>query len=84
MASAHDEGSTPAAWTTVAILLVATVVGALGVVLGNWVLFWAGGGGLIVVALVVGKIMSVQAAKRSGTKASAKGEATEEKAEATA
>lgn len=52
-----DHGSTPAAWTTVIIIMVAFVLGTLAVMVGNWVLFWASAG-LVVVGVVVGRIMS--------------------------
>ncbi|TCO51716.1 hypothetical protein EV646_101710 [Kribbella antiqua] len=39
---AHDlHGNSPAAWTAVAIVLVAFTLGAIAMVLGpNWLLFW--------------------------------------------
>ena len=40
MSTGH--GSTPAAWTGVAIVLLAFVVGGLGLVLENMMIFWAG------------------------------------------
>jgi hypothetical protein len=55
MAPSHH-GSTPAAWTAVTIILIAFLVGAVGLVAGNWLVFWVGAA-LIVVAGVVGKIM---------------------------
>lgn len=55
MPEAHH-GSTPAAWTTVTVAVVAFLVGAAGLVVGDWVVFWIGAG-LLVVAAVVGKIM---------------------------
>ncbi len=59
MAHEHDNhGQTPAAWTTVTILMVASVVGAIGIVGHNYTLFWVGVG-LCVVGLVVGKIMQL-------------------------
>jgi hypothetical protein len=51
-----DHGSTPAAWTTVVIITLAFTVGTLAVVLGNWPMFWAGVG-LVVVGAIVGKAM---------------------------
>jgi small neutral amino acid transporter SnatA (MarC family) len=58
-AAHHDDhGSTPAAWTTVAIIVLAFVVGTLAIILGNWVMFWVGVG-LIVVGVVVGKVMAM-------------------------
>ena len=56
MASHH--GSTPAAWTAVVIALVGFTVGGIAMVIGpHWPTFWVGVG-LIVVAPLVGKIMS--------------------------
>mgnify|MGYP007062766535 FL=1 len=49
-------GSTPAAWTTVAIITIAFFVGTLAVIIGNWQMFWVGAA-LVVVGAVVGKIM---------------------------
>jgi Family of unknown function (DUF6704) len=55
MAASHH-GSTPAAWTAVTLILIAFLVGGVGLVVGNWVVFWVGVA-LAVVAVVVGKIM---------------------------
>lgn len=41
MSSAHH-GSTPAAWTGVGIVLLAFVVGGLGLVIGSMLVFWIG------------------------------------------
>lgn len=49
-------GNTPAAWTAVVIIMIAFTVGTLGIVLGNWVLFWVGAA-LVVVGGVAGKVM---------------------------
>lgn len=55
MASEH--GSTPAAWTAVAVALTAFMVGGIGLILGpNWVVFWIGVV-LLPVALVIGRVM---------------------------
>jgi uncharacterized membrane protein len=40
MSTGH--GSTPAAWTGVAIVLVGFLVAGLGLVFENWYVFWAG------------------------------------------
>lgn len=57
--SEHDNhGQTPAAWTAVIIIIIAFVLGTVGVVIGNWVLFWVGVG-LVVVGAVAGKVMSM-------------------------
>lgn len=52
----HHHGSTPAAWTAVALILIAFCVGATGLVVGNWMVFWLGVA-LAVVAVIVGKVM---------------------------
>lgn len=55
----HDShGNTPAAWTTVVIIIIAFFVGTLGLVLGSWPMFWVGVG-LVVVGAVVGRIMAM-------------------------
>lgn len=55
----HDNhGQTPAAWTAVTIIMIAFFVGTLGIVLGQWWLFWVGVG-LVVVGAVVGKVMQM-------------------------
>jgi hypothetical protein len=56
MADNHH-GSTPAAWTAVTLALIAFCVGAVGLVMWNWPVFWVG---VVLLALsgVVGKVMS--------------------------
>lgn len=44
-------GRTPAAWAGSVIALIGFLVGAAGLVFGNWPVFWAGGV-LLVVALI--------------------------------
>lgn len=51
-----NHGSTPAAWTAVIIALIAFAVGAAGLVMLSWPVFWTGVG-LLVASVVVGKIM---------------------------
>lgn len=51
-------GNTPAAWTAVTIAFVAFLVGAVGVLTANWVMFWVGVG-LFVLSGVVGKVMQL-------------------------
>jgi len=59
MTAHHDNhGSTPAAWTAVTIIMVAFLVGGIGVVVAQPWLFWVGVG-LVVVGLVVGKVMQM-------------------------
>lgn len=59
MTEEHDDhGSTPAAWTAVAIITFAFVLGTLSVVWANWVLFSVSAG-LVVLGAIVGKVMSL-------------------------
>jgi hypothetical protein len=59
MTEEHDNhGSTPAAWTAVTIVMIAFLVGAIGVLMSNAVVFWVGVA-LIVVGLIVGKVMQM-------------------------
>jgi hypothetical protein len=59
MADQHDDhGSTPAAWTAVSIIMVAFVVGSIGVLLAQPWLFWVGVG-LVVIGIVAGKVMQM-------------------------
>lgn len=44
-------GRTPAAWAGSMISLVGFIVGAIGLMIGNWPVFWAGGV-LLVVSLI--------------------------------
>lgn len=55
----EDHGNTPAAWTAVAIIMIAFVVGAVAVLTANWLLFWIGGVGGCILGAVVGKVMSM-------------------------
>ncbi|MFM9135169.1 MAG: HGxxPAAW family protein [bacterium] len=63
-----NHGQTPAAWTTVIIIMLAFVVGTLGVMLGNWVMFWVGVG-MVVLAVVIGKVMQSMGLGAPGTSA---------------
>lgn len=56
MAGKH--GSTPAAWTTVALVLLGFAVGAIGMVIGpNWLVFSIGVA-IVLIAAVVGRVLS--------------------------
>lgn len=55
----HPEGHTPAGWTTVILITAGFVVGGLAVIDLNWPLFWIGGVGIVVLALIVGKVMQM-------------------------
>lgn len=52
----NHHGNTPAAWTTVVIIMIASVVSTLAVILANWPLFW-GGLGLAAIGAIIGKAM---------------------------
>lgn len=54
----EDHGSTPAAWTAVAIITLAFIVGTVALILANWPLFWVGVA-LVVVGAAVGKVMAL-------------------------
>ncbi|MGA9746818.1 MAG: HGxxPAAW family protein [Nocardioides sp.] len=50
-------GNTPAAWTGVTIILIGFVIGGIGMVIDQWMLFWVGLA-LLPVGVIVGKIMA--------------------------
>lgn len=50
-------GSTPAAWTGVGLALAGFAIGAVGLVMGNWLIFWMGAA-VVVTAVVVAKILA--------------------------
>ncbi len=56
MTAAHH-GSTPAAWTGVVLALAGLGVGAAGLVIGNWLVFWLGAA-LVVASVLVAKILA--------------------------
>lgn len=59
MTAHHDNhGSTPAAWTAVTIIMIAFVVGGIGVVIAEPWLFWVGVA-MVVAGIVVGKVMQM-------------------------
>ncbi len=59
MSDQHDDhGSTPAAWTAVSIIMIAFLVGGLGILIGQAWVFWAGIV-LVAVGVVVGKVMQM-------------------------
>jgi hypothetical protein len=58
MSTEHDDhGRTPANWTGATIIMIAFIVGTLGVVIAQPIVFWAGVL-LIVVGMVVWKVMA--------------------------
>jgi hypothetical protein len=50
MSSEH--GHTPAAWTGTILIILASVISTLGVIVGNWLVFW-GGIGLAVIGTLI-------------------------------
>ncbi|MFD2080317.1 hypothetical protein SAMN05421678_110101 [Actinopolymorpha cephalotaxi] len=52
-------GNTPAAWTTVGLLLATSVVAGLAVVIGNWWLFFVSAIGGTLISLLAGKVLHV-------------------------
>ncbi len=55
--SGNNHGQTVAAWTLSIIVMLAFLVGAIGVVLDNRLIFWTGVG-MIGVGLIAGKVLS--------------------------
>ncbi|MEQ4206072.1 HGxxPAAW family protein [Actinopolymorpha sp. B9G3] len=51
-------GNSPAAWTTVTIIFLGSVVAGVAVVMAEWWLFFVGAVGVPLVGLVIGKILS--------------------------
>ena len=60
-----DHGSTPAAWTAVIIIMIASVVSTVGVIIGPWPVFWAGIA-LVAVGGIVGKVLQVAGFGKGG------------------
>ena len=52
------EGNTPAAWTAVTIMLIAFVVGTVGVCMTQWWMLYLGFG-IFIVGAIVGKVMAM-------------------------
>ena len=50
-------GNTPAAWTAVVVILLGFIVGGVGLVIDNMLVFWVGVA-LVPVGVIVGKVMS--------------------------
>lgn len=53
-----NHGQTPAAWTASIVVMIAFFVGTLGLVLGQWIMFWIGAG-LVILGGVLGLVMSM-------------------------
>jgi hypothetical protein len=59
-----SHGSTPAAWTAVIIITIAFTISTAAIIVGNWVLFWAGVV-FVVIGLIAGRVMqSLTVSKR--------------------
>jgi len=58
MSEHDDHGHTVAAWTAVAIITLAFLVGTIGVVIAKPSVFWIGAG-LIPVGLIAGKVLAL-------------------------
>jgi hypothetical protein len=50
--SKDNHGQTPAAWTGTFVIIAASVISTVGLVQGNWTMFWAG-----IVLTVIGGIV---------------------------
>jgi len=46
--SSNSHAGRPASWVAVAVIMVGFVLGGFGLPMGNWVLFWAGVGVVVV------------------------------------
>jgi hypothetical protein len=51
-------GNTPAAWTTVTIIMIGATIAGVAVILGDWWMFLASAVGVPILGLIVGRIMS--------------------------
>jgi hypothetical protein len=59
-AKSVHHGETPAAWTGAGLTLVAFILGAVGLLIHNWLMFW------IAVALVVIALIATQVLRKTG------------------
>ncbi|MHB0927879.1 MAG: HGxxPAAW family protein [Candidatus Nanopelagicales bacterium] len=57
MAEVHH-GNTVAAWTAVGVIMAAFVIGGIGVLLLNWIVFWAAVA-LAVLGGILGKVLQM-------------------------
>ena len=55
---AANHGHTVAAWTAVAVIMLAFIVGAVGILMSNWIVFWVAVI-LAVVGGVLGKVLQL-------------------------
>ena len=64
--AAHDDhGSTPAAWTAVTIIMIASVVSTVGIIIGQWPVFWVGIA-LVAVGGIAGKVLQLAGFGKNG------------------
>ena len=55
----HDKhGQSPAAWTAVSIVMLAFVIGLVGVIMGSSLIFWIAVG-VAILGAVVGRVMAM-------------------------
>ncbi|MQA96812.1 MAG: hypothetical protein GEV11_20015 [Streptosporangiales bacterium] len=67
MADNHDHGNTPAAWTTVVLIIAGFCVGGLGMVLSTYKITWTIVGlGIVVAGAIAGKVMQLMGLGRPG------------------
>ena len=57
-AAHNNHGSTPAAWTAVIIMMLAFLVGGLGLILGISWMFWSSFA-IFILGIIVGKVMQM-------------------------
>lgn len=58
MHGGQSHGNSPAAWTTVTIIMIGAIVAGIAVAMGRWVLFGVGAVGIPLIGLIVGRIMA--------------------------
>lgn len=56
--SAGSHGSTPAAWTLVVLITLGFIVSTVGLVIGQWPVFWVGVG-IVALGGIVGGVMKM-------------------------
>ncbi len=54
----ETHGNTPAAWTAVTIIMIAFLVGTIGLIVNSWPMFWVAIG-LVAVGAIVGRVMAM-------------------------
>lgn len=56
--SAGNHGSTPAAWTLVVLITLGFIVSTVGLIIGQWPIFWVGVG-IVALGAIVGGVMKM-------------------------